>query len=788
MGSGNNGKHRLALGFYGLVLIAAGLPLAIGGIWLISLGGSWYYLLAGAGIALAGLLTLRGRISGLWIYLLVFAATLIWALWEVGFAFWPLVPRLVAPVFLAAWGLVLVPLFPKQERLPAKTRPFRLGGLALFAVFIAYFAAMFFPHGIVREPLPTSAGKPTVETVAMAGEWQAYGRTGEATRYAPADQINRENVGKLEQVWVARQGEIAGGSDGKEDQNTPLYADGTLYHCSASSRVTAIDGATGAIKWQFDPKATSPYWKRCRTLGLFNPPIADDCGTRIFVATIDTRLISLKARDGSICESFGNQGVVDLTVGMGEVKPGFLVQTTGATIAKDKIVIGGWVADNYSIGEPSGVIRAFDAMTGQLAWAWDLGNPSTTLLPPEGETYTLGTPNVWAPFAYDETLQTLYLPVGNATPDYYGGQRRPFDDEYNASVVALDVNTGRERWHFRTVHHDIWDYDVPSQPALIDMPDGKGGVTPAVLALTKRGQIFVLDRRTGEPVVEVEEKPVPQGDGTATGEYYSKTQPYSVGLPGLGTDPLTEKRMWGATPIDQMLCRIDFLSRNYKGDFTPGSTKETLFYPGNNGGPNWGSGSFDQARNILVVQDMRMPVSSHLVPRADIDPNGPADPHGAFSPQFGLPFGFNVVNFFSRIGVPCLEPPWGTITGIDLAARKIIWQRPAGTSKDVTFPGLNIKPGLGFYVGMPALGGAMTTGGGLTFAAGTQDYYLRAFDTETGDELWKGRLPTGGQSTPMTYLDKASGRQFVVVTAGGARYNPKDRGDYIVAFALPTSN
>lgn len=785
----------------GIVLLFAGLILAAGGAYLAVIGGSWYYLIAGLGIAAAGHFLARGRFLGALIYLAVFALTCIWAIWESGFDFWPLVPRLVAPIFIGAIVLLIVPLIRPEEGRPADTRPFVIGGLAMALVFVGYFAMMFRPHDIIRNDFSAVPGAVSATTAASGDNWYSYGKTGEGTRYAPFDQINRDNVKDLEVAWTARTGFIADQSQNYQDQNTPLYVDGTLYQCAANSMVTALDGVTGEIEWQFDPKADSPAWKRCRTLGYFDPGPGDQCGPRILMTTTDTRLFALKASDGLPCESFGVSGVVDLTVGMaqatphagvdpnenGPVIPGFLVQTTGPFVARDKIILGAWVGDNVSLGEPSGAVRAYDALTGQQVWAWDLGNPAITNLPPEGQFYTKGTPNVWSAMAFDTELNMVYLPLGNATPDYYGGKRRPFDDEYNAALVALDFDTGKEVWRFRTMNHDIWDYDLPSQPNLADIPDGNGGTVPVVIQTTKRGQIFVLDRRNGTPIKTVEEKPAPKGDGTAEGEYYAETQPYSTGIAAVDADPLTEQQMWGATPIDQMLCRILFRTYRYEGDFTTQSTTSTIIYPGNNGGINWGSATVDQERNILVTADMRMPVIGTLIARAQFEKDNPdfqSDPHGELSPQFGLPFAQKVVNFMSPIGIPCLEPPWGTVTAVDLASGKLIWQHPAGSARDVTLPSLGVQPGLGFYVGMPALGGPISTKGGLTFHGGTQDYYMRAYNTETGELLWEGRLPSGAQSTPMTYIGK-DGRQYVVTTAGGARYNPNDWGDYIVAFALP---
>lgn len=794
---------HIALKIFGVLLMAIGLPLVIGGAYLLSLGGSWYYLAAGLGLAASGLYFFRGLMTGVWIYLAVLSLTVIWALAEVGLRFWPLAPRLVAPLFLAGLALLLTPLIAPTARRPVRTRAFTVAGAVLMAGFVAYLALMFQPHGVISNPVQVASGQTSATTVAAGHDWYSYGRTGEGARFAPFDQINRENVSRLEVAWVARTGFIADQSEHLQDQNTPLYVDGTVYHCASGSQVTALDGVTGAIRWQFDPQAAqnSPFWKRCRTLGYFDPGPEDVCGPRILLTTVDSRLIALRASDGEVCETFGEAGAVDLSTGMGQLVPGdppdaattvpplpgFLVQTTGPFVAGDRVVLGAWVADNVSLGEPSGAVRAYDARTGRQVWAWDLGNPAITNLPPEGETYTVGTPNVWSAMSFDLDLNMIYLPLGNATPDYYGGQRRDFDDDYNASIVALNIDTGREVWHFNTVNHDIWDYDVPSQPNLADLPDGAGGTIPVVIQTTKRGQIFVLDRRTGVPVRTVEERAVQGGDGSVQGEYYSATQPYSTGIASISAEPLSEQQMWGATPLDQMLCRILFRQYRYAGDFTAQSVHTTIIYPGNNGGINWGGASVDQQRNILVTADMRMPVISRLIPRDEFrreHPNYQGDPHGELSPQFGLPYANDVSNFMSPLGIPCLEPPWGSVTAVDLNSGQLVWQQPAGTSQDVTLPSLGIQTGLGFYVGMPALGGPITTGSGLTFHGGTQDYYLRAYDTETGRLLWRGRLPTGAQSTPMTYIG-ADGRQYVVVSAGGARYNPNNWGDYVVAFALP---
>jgi len=785
---------------FGVILVIIGLPLVYGGVQLIFLGGSWYYALAGLGIILSGILyALRHKI-GFWLYALIFLATIVWALWEAGLAFWPLVPRLVAPTVVAIFALLLLPLFPYSTR---KRGPFAIAGLLVLAL-IATGIYAFQPHEVTRNAFAKVETPAVPAAAASAGDWRYYGRTPAGTRYAPFDQINKDNVGGLEVAWTFRSGDTPSGS--AQDQNTPLFVGDTLYTCSPTNIVHALNPDTGEVKWKFDPQAKAPLWQRCRGVSYYEPatvpaeatpaapadgtapaqpaapaaPATAACAARIVMTTIDARLIELDARTGEPCADFGTGGTVDLKQGMGEIKPGFYFQTSAPTVMRDLILIGGWVWDNVETGEPSGAVRAFSARTGELVWAWDLGNPAITKLPPEGESYTRGTPNVWSTPAYDDALGLVYLPTGNATPDFWGGHRSKEAEEYSSSVVALDIATGRERWKFQTVHHDIWDYDVPSQPALYDVPDGKGGTAPALIQVTKRGQIFMLDRRDGKPIAEVEEKPVPQG--AMEGDWTSATQPYSTGMPSIGTEPFTEARMWGATPFDQLYCRIAFKKMRYDGEFTPPRTDYSLIYPGYYGGMNWGSASVDEANGLLIVNDIRMPQFVTLLPREQADNYGPSAAHDGLGTQLGTPYGALKNGFMSPLGVPCHQPPYGTISAIDLKSRQLVWQVPAGTLQD-TGP-LGMKTGLQIPIGMPSLGGPMTTSGGLVFYAGTQDYYLRAIDVTTGGELWKGRLPVGAQATPMTYTSPETGRQYVIISAGGARQSP-DRGDYIVAYALP---
>lgn len=811
-----------------VLMIVGGIGLLGGGVQLIALGGSWYFALAGLGLIVSGVLVALRHVWGVWIFCLVLVGTVLWALWEVGLDFWPLVSRFFAPAVLAVLVFLAAPALTKGRPFFGRAPSYGLAGLFVLALAGAV-AYAFIPHPLVRATsAPQVAAAADAVTEAEA-EWRHYGNSPAGTRFAPFEQINKENIDQLEVAWTFRTGDVpALATSGAEDQNTPIQVGDTVYVCTVHNIVYALNADTGEQRWRFDPEASSPFWQRCRGVGYYESrgeaatpaatapeaaqaepgtgapepeisPLPEDettepepqpapvaapehgaCARRIVLSTIDARLIELDAETGELCQQFGEGGTVDLKVGMGEVNPGFYFQTSAPTVAGDVIIIGGWVVDNVSVGEPSGVVRAFSAETGELVWAWDLGNPSITKLPPEGESYTRGTPNVWSTPAFDVELGLVYLPTGNATPDFFGGHRSEAAEEYSSSIVALDLETGRERWKFQTVHHDIWDYDVPAQPALYDMPDGNGGTIPALIQVTKRGQTFVLDRRTGEPITEVVERPVPQG--AAEGDWTAPTQPYSVGMPAIGVEPLSEADMWGATPFDQLYCRIEFRKMRYEGEFTPPGLTPSLQWPGYFGGMNWGSVSIHEPTGYLIANDTRSPHRVLLVPREEADNADAAESHSGLSAQHGTPYGAAKVTFMSPLGIPCQHPPYGTLTAIDLASQSIVWQVPLGTTAD-TGP-LGIPMRLPIPVGMPTVGGPISTQSGLIFYAGTLDHNIRAIDLATGEELWRDRLPVGAQGTPMTYVSPETGRQYVVVSAGGARQSP-ERGDFIIAYALP---
>lgn len=761
---------------------AIGAVLAAGGLWLILLGGSLYYLMCGIGYVAVGVLLLRRRAAGAALAAALLATTLAWALWEAGLDYWALFPRLLLPAGLALLALLAALRFPSNQR-----RGVTASAATVLALALAVeFAFAFVPHGVVYN-VPSRAFV-LAQKSAEPSDWSSYGRTTAGTRYSPFTQINRENVSDLKLVWTFRSGDDRSGVD----QNTPLQIGDLIYTCSRNARIAALDADTGAVRWRYDAGIEPASWSRCRGLGFYELADASRegaqvCARRVFIPTIDARLIALDASTGQPCTDFGSGGVVDLKQGMGPVEPGFYFQSSAPVVARGRIIIGGFVPDNVHAHSPSGVIRAFEARTGELVWAWDMGDPSVTRDPPSGGHYTRGTPNMWSTPAYDDSLGLVYVPLGNETPDYFGMGRNPASDRYNSSITALDIETGRPRWSVQTVHHDLWDYDVPSQPALVDLPDDRGGTLPALLQTTKRGQLFLLNRATGEAISRIVELPVPQ-NGSVPEERLSHTQPYSVDMPAIGAERLEERNAWGMTTLDQLWCRISFRQHRYDGEFTPIGLDASLQYPGPLGGLNWGSVSVDPLNHIAFMNDLRMASSRTLVPRSEYAKWAARYPelglhgHGAgLQPQAGTSYGVFVESWVSPLGVPCNQPPLGTISAVDLVTGKMLWQVPAGTTEH-TGP-FGIATHMPMPVGMPTYAGTSVTAGGIVFFAGTQDFYLRAYDAHTGKELWKYRLPVGSSATPMTYVSPRTGRQYVLISVGGAARSPKT-GDYMMAFAL----
>ncbi|MFS8150562.1 glucose/quinate/shikimate family membrane-bound PQQ-dependent dehydrogenase [Halomonas profundus] len=499
------------------------------------------------------------------------------------------------------------------------------------------------------------------------------------------------------------------------------------------------------------------------------------CPRRLYLPTADARLIALNADTGERCASFGNNGEIDLTNNIGDFSPGGYYSTSPATVTENLVILGGHVTDNSSIDEPSGVIRAFDVHTGELVWNWDSGNPDDTDPLPEGETYTRGSPNVWAPISVDEELGLVYLPMGNATPDQYGADRTENDETYSAGLVALNLEDGQVEWVYQFVHHDLWDMDSPAQPVLIDLATSDG-TQPAVIQPTKQGSLYVLNRETGEPIVPIEEVPAPQG--AVEGDWTAETQPRSA--LNLLPSPLTERDMWGASPFDQMMCRIQFNSLRYEGQYTPPSLEGSIVYPGNVGVMNWGGVAVDPERQALFTGAKYLAFVSTLIPREEVEEGQGSASEQGLQANEGAPYAVELGPLLSVLGLPCQAPSWGDVAGIDLQSNEVVWKHRNGTTRD----SMPFDLPIGLNVGVPALGGPLTTAGGVSFLSGTLDQYLRGYDITTGEELFKARLPAGGQATPMTYTGQ-DGRQYVVVTAGGHGTFGTKMGDYVIGYALP---
>ncbi|MDP9528275.1 glucose/quinate/shikimate family membrane-bound PQQ-dependent dehydrogenase [Pseudomonas protegens] len=800
---GASSPSRLLPSLLGILLLLMGLALLAGGIKLSMLGGSLYYVLAGIGLTLTGLLLLAGKRAALGLYALVLFASTVWSLWEIGLDWWQLVPR------LSLWfALGVVLLLPWFRRPLLRDGPAPIGTAALsVAVVLAGGAAIgsqFTNPGEISGDLGRdSADMASTAPAIPDGDWQAYGRTEFGDRYSPLKQITPANIGKLQEAWRIRTGDMPTDKDPVEitNQNTPLKVNGKLYACTAHSKVLALDPDTGKEIWRFDPQIQGPNgddfrgWAHmtCRgvsyydeanfknadaisqpaTLSPAGQAIAASCPRRLFLPTADARLIAINADTGKVCEDFGNKGAVDLKAGIGPFTPGGYYSTSPAAITRNLVIIGGHVTDNESTNEPSGVIRAFDAHDGHLVWNWDSGNPDETAPLPEGKTYTRNSPNMWSLASVDEKLGMVYLPLGNQMPDQWGGNRSAGAEKFSAGTVALDIDTGKLRWNYQFTHHDLWDMDVGSQPTLLDMKTADG-VKPALIQPTKQGSLYVLDRRDGTPIVPIREVPAPTG--AVEGDHTAPTQARSD--LNLLNPPLDEKAMWGATPFDQMLCRIQFKQLRYDGQYTPPSVQGSLIYPGNVGVFNWGSVSLDPVRQLLFTSPNYMAFVSKLVPRAEVaaDSKRESETSGV-QPNTGAPYAVIMHPFMSPLGVPCQAPAWGYVAGIDLTTNKVVWKHKNGTSRDSSpIP-------IGLPIGVPSMGGSMVTGGGVGFLSGTLDQYIRAYDVKNGKELWKSRLPAGGQATPMSYTGK-DGKQYVLVVVGGHGSLGTKMGDYIIAYKL----
>ncbi|WP_296072199.1 glucose/quinate/shikimate family membrane-bound PQQ-dependent dehydrogenase [uncultured Agrobacterium sp.] len=771
-----------------VILALIGLALFGFGSELVMLGGSFYYVLSGLAFLLTAFLLFKRNRAALHVYAIFIVATLAWAVWEVGFDWWQLGPRGGVIIVIGLW--LLVPWVRKPLGFSSPTGlsygpnawPLALSVLASIAV--AGYSMAQDPHDQPGSlPQETASAAPVYGGDVPDGDWHQYGRTPYGQRYSPLTQVNVDNVSQLKEAWRYQTGDVKLPDDVGETtyQVTPLKIGNTLYICTPHNWAIAIDAATGKEKWKYDPNVglnPDRQHQTCRGVSYYAEPSAAEgtaCAQRVYLPTSDARLIALDAGTGQVCTSFADQGVLHLEQGMKYNPAGYYYSTSPPVIAAGKIIIGGAVNDNYSTQEQSGVIRAFDVNSGELLWNWDSGNPTKTEPIAAGETYTTNSPNSWSVFSYDEGLGLVYIPLGNQVPDQLGMGRSENVEKYSSSIVALDINTGKDRWVRQTVHHDLWDMDVPAQPVLLDITKD-GQTVPALVGPTKQGDIYVLDRRTGEPLLPITEEPAP--DGAIPEDFTSPTQPTTA--LSFKPEPLQEKDMWGVSMFDQLACRIRFHQLNYKGRYTPPSLKGSIIYPGNFGTFNWGSVAVDPERQVMFGMPTYLAFTSQLVPRADIPPKG-QDEKGSeqgLNRNDGAPYGVFMGPFLGPLQVPCQAPPWGYVTGADLRTGDVAYKHKNGTVYDMTpLP-------LPFKVGVPGIGGPMITKGGVAFLGAAVDNYLRAYNLTTGKQLWEARLPAGGQATPMTYsLD--NGKQYVVMVAGGHGSVGTKPGDYVIAYTLP---
>ena len=606
--------------------------------------------------------------------------------------------------------------------------------------------------------------------LAQSAGWPAYGGTVAGTRYSPAAQITPANVSQLAVAWTFHTGALAGATATMKSkmafEATPILDHGTLYLSTPLDQVIALDAATGTLRWRYDPQLNTKedfsemssrgvaLWSDRRARGA--------CARRVFVGTLDGRLVALDATTGKPCQDFGRQGQLDLTVGVNLRDPGNYQVTSAPTVVGDRVIVGSSIGDNRAVSLERGVVRAYDARSGKLVWTWDpipwaqRQNPRT------------GAANAWSTISADLAHDLVYVPTGSASPDYFGGERLGNDADAN-SVVALRASSGKKVWAFQLTHHDLWDYDVAAQPLLFTWKDG----TPAIAVTNKSGNLFVLNRLTGKPLVAVTERSVPQSD--VPGEHTSPTQPFSA-LPALAPQTaLKPDQIFALNPADRAWCEAQLKDSRSDGIYTPPSLKGSLNEPGNVGGVNWGSAAYDPVRHLFIADTNTVVAYSRLIPRAQLMPLYNARKQnrmtGEFARQRQTPYAMYRTFLLANGKVPCNPMPWGALVAVDLFRGTLAWRVPLGS----------LLPGQA--TGSPNLGGPMATAGGLIFTAATMDDMFRAFDASTGKQVWQATLPAGGQATPMTYM--LHGRQYVVICAGGHGKLGTKLGDTVVAYALP---
>lgn len=786
-----------------IVMAVLAIALLYMGAQLVAVGGSPAYSIIALVVLATAVLLFRKRKSALTLYALLMWGILLWIISEVGFDKWQWIPRGDVFALIGLWLALPWVVRPLYEAGPTASRrrfdPF-LGGTVAVMMAIVLVVMFYDPvpvKGRIENPVTTRS------TDAAGNDWVAYGGTTNGQRFSSLDQINPDTIKKLSIAWEYHTGDLRDPAKDAGEytfEATPLKVNNRVYVCTAHNEVHALNPETGKLDWKYAPEKDRSYLQQhqtCRGVSYYSAVASGTasaaatgtpalCAKRIITATADARLVALDADTGKLCSDFGQDGVVDLRANMGEVRPHALMQTAAPLVAGDLVIVGGSVMDNgFKAGNPSGVIRAYNAVTGALVWNFDPANPDNTQPIAAGQNYPQDTPIAWATLSADLNNGLVYVPFGNASPDELGTDRDPNSnvEKFRDTVVALDLKTGAFKWKFQTSSNDLWDRDNPSQPTLMDV--GKeGSKQPALVLPTKVGNIFVLNRLTGEPIVPVDQVKV-RTDGGVPGEHFAATQP--VSRINFVPEALTEKSMWGLTPFDQMSCRISYNKLRYDGNpWTPSTETGSLVFPGNIGAFNWGSVAVDPERQILIAAPVRLAYTYNLIKRT------PETADKRLFSEEGTPYwneNFNgdyairIKQFASGLGVPCIAPPWGRMVGVDLNTGKTEWLRRTGTSKNLKTSFLPGRFPIGFPMGMVAHGGPLVTAGGVVFHGATADNFLRAYDINTGEVLWQTELPAGGQATPSTYMG-SDGKQYVIISAGGHGSLGTTLGDSVIAFRL----
>lgn len=590
--------------------------------------------------------------------------------------------------------------------------------------------------------------------LAASADWSHYGADPGGSKFSPHRQINKSNVTRLRPAWTFRTGDLSDGRGASPVRSafeaTPIHIDGVLYFTTPFNRVIALDADTGKQLWAFDPQLD-----RDRPYNLFtHRGVAfwqSGADRRIIFGTEDGRLFALNAANGQ------PHWTINLREGVADAHPTKSYgMTSPPAVFENLAICGAWVSDSEPLG-PSGAVRAFDIRTGKLVWRFDTLDPASF---ENGSSPGRGGANVWSIMSVDPQRALVFLPTTSAAYDYYGGDRRG-SNLYADSLVALNARTGQRVWHFQTVHHNIWDYDLPAQPMLISSHN-----QPAVAQLTKQGFVFLFNRLTGAPLFPIEERPVPASK--IPGEQAHPTQPYPVKPPPVARQSMSPDELSNVTPESAKFCRDLAANAVFAPMYTPIGPERTILFPGTNGGVNWGGGSYDPVSKTLYVNSMDVGMTFQLIPGRE----------GASLPFRTRGAATNSSRFWDPNLYSCQTPPWGRLTAINMETGEFRWQSTLGEYDELTRRGIP-------KTGTPNLGGPIVTAGGLLFIAATNDSRFRAFDKDTGRELWQARLPASGFATPMTYIGKKSKKQFVVIAAGGGNKYSTDYSDSLIAFALP---